>query len=61
MSYEKTHDGVMNNIESLVEWNSKLKYLDYSSSKEYLECSQAIYNFLKALEENTLTVDEDDE
>ncbi len=56
--YEKTHDGVMNNIESLVGYNSSLTYLDYCDTKEYRECSKAIYNFFTALEEDSLTEEE---
>lgn len=48
MSYEKTHDGVMNNIESLVDNLHGLDFLDYSDTKEYQEMAHSIFIFLEA-------------
>lgn len=61
MSYEKTHDGVMNNIESLTDSLYGLDFLDYSDTKEYQDMAHSIFMFLKAAEEKEFTsVDEDD-
>lgn len=51
MSYEKTHDGVMNNIESLTDSLYGLGFLDYSGTKEYQDMARSIFMFLKAAEE----------
>ena len=51
----KMHDSIMNSIEFIVE----LDHNEYSSAKEYLEMSDAIYNFCKAYDENNFTREED--
>lgn len=61
MSYEKTHDGVMNNIESLTDSLYGLDFLDYPDTKEYQDMAHSILMFLKAAEEKDfILVDEDD-
>lgn len=61
MGYEKTHDGVMNNIESLTDSLYGLDFLDYSDTKEYQDMAHSIFIFLKAAEEKDfILVDEDD-
>lgn len=61
MSYEKTHDGVMNNIESLTDSLYGLDFLDYSGTKEYQDMVRSIFMFLKAAEEKDfILVDEDE-
>jgi len=52
---EKMHDGIMNSIESIVD----MGYLEYCSTKEYIDMSSAIYIFCEAYKQNTWTEDED--
>lgn len=52
---DKMHDGLMNNIESLVD----LDYLEYSDTKEYREMSNAIYTFCEAYKQGIWTEDEE--
>jgi len=52
---EKMHDGIMNNIESIID----LGYLEYSSTKEYLDMCNAIYIFCEAYKQGIWTEDEE--
>jgi len=61
MSYEKTHDGVMNNIESLVDTLYGLDFLDYSDTKEYQEMAHSIFIFLEAAEKKEFILGDEDE
>lgn len=54
MGYEKSHDGVMNYLESTTQFLYGLDYLEYCNSVQYLEMSKVIYKFLKAASEGTL-------
>ena len=54
MSYDKMHDGIMNNLEWQVESQYGLDYLQYSSTQQYTDMSNAIYSFLKDVENGTL-------
>ena len=61
MSYEKTHDGIMNNIESLVGSLYGLGFLDYSDTKEYQDMAHSIFIFLEVAEKKEfISVDEDE-
>lgn len=60
MDVYKTHDGMMNNIESLIEFEG-WQWRDFSESKQYDEMSSAIYNFLHCLENKTLTNEYEDD
>lgn len=61
MGYEKTHDGVMNNIESLTDSLYDLDFFDYMDTKEYQDMAHSILMFLKAAEEKDfILVDEDE-
>lgn len=52
---EKMHDSIMNSIEGTLD----SEYLEYCSTKEYLEMSNAIYLFCEAYKQGIWTEDED--
>lgn len=56
----KTHDGIMNNIESILDWEG-VKWKDYCDSREYMEMSGAILSFFLAVENDNLTGEYEDD
>ncbi len=50
-NYAKLHDGVMNNIESLLGMYN-FEWSDYSNRKSYDNASKALFDFFKDLSEN---------
>lgn len=52
---EKMHDSFMNSIEGVLD----LGYLEYCSTKEYIEMSNAIYVFCEAYKQGIWTEDEE--
>lgn len=47
--YAKTHDSVMNNIESILSCLYDIEYLDYCDTEEYEKASGALFEFFYSL------------
>lgn len=60
MNFDKTHDGVMNNIESIMDfegWN----WEEFSKTKQYNQMSNAIWEFFRCVELGILTDEGEDD
>ena len=55
MSFEKTHDSIMNNLESLISFMYDVEFMDMVDTKEYMSASASIYSLVKALDSKSLT------
>ena len=60
MNFDKTHDGVMNNIESFMEFEG-WRYLEFCNTKQYNQMSKAIYEFFRCVELGILTDEGEDD